>query len=35
VALVAFDAAAVTALRRYPLSQTDSRLQIVLACIGR
>jgi two-component system, OmpR family, sensor kinase len=31
VALVAFDAAAVTALRRYLLSQTDSRLQTVLS----
>jgi two-component system, OmpR family, sensor kinase len=31
VALVAFDAAAVTALRRYLLTQTDSRLQTVLS----
>jgi two-component system, OmpR family, sensor kinase len=31
VALVAFDVAAVTALRRYLLSQTDSRLQTVLS----
>src|SRR5215470_7131967 len=31
VALVAFDVAAVTALRRYLLSQTDSRLQAVLS----
>jgi len=31
VALVAFDAAAVTALRRYLLGQTDSRLQTVLS----
>ena len=31
VALAAFDAAAVTALRRYLLSQTDSRLQTVLS----
>ena len=30
VALVAFDVAAVTALRRYLLGQTDSRLQTVL-----
>src|SRR5215468_8178776 len=31
VALVAFDVAAVTALRRYLLSQTDSRLRTVLS----
>jgi hypothetical protein len=35
VALVAFDVAAVTALRGYLLGQTDSRLQTCWGCTGR